>query len=446
MQETFRVTLILVVKWMLHIETPNPRHTRLAVIADDITGAFDTGVQFSKRGASVRVTTAIHLGQEALDADVLVIDAETRHLTSKAAYAETYRLVRSIVAWNIPHLYIKTDSGLRGNIGPALKAALDATGETLAAFAPAYPDMRRITRGGQQWIDGKPLQESVFGRDLFEPVRASRISELLTPYGLRVCECGAGTVPEADAPIVAVYDAASNEDFLRIAEALSLSGNLRITAGCAAFAAALPSFFGLPDSPVPAPAVHSPLLIVCGSLNPITRRQFEYGERIGYTRLVLTRRQLLEEGYLDSEEGRRWFASLEALLRRRGTLMLDTGLGGRRELAAQGASALNKSELGRRIALQLGAILLRLLSLEGAQSYTPMMIGGDTLMGFLAQFGATELTLEGEVSLGVVMFSAMAADRKIRMLSKSGGFGTETLLGDVITQEPQGEVNDIVCM
>ena len=51
---------------------------RLLVIADDFTGALDTGIQFSSFGISVYVL--FELKQADLpDAAVLVFDAETRH-------------------------------------------------------------------------------------------------------------------------------------------------------------------------------------------------------------------------------------------------------------------------------------------------------------------------------------------------------------------------------
>ena len=64
-----------------------------------------------------------------------------------------------------------------------------------------------------------------------------------------------------------------------------------------------------------------------------------------------------------------------------------------------------------------------------------MIIGGDTLSGFLGQLNTSEITLDGEVSTGVVMFTVDVDGQGIQMLSKSGGFGTETLLADVIAQD-----------
>ena len=101
----------------------------LFVIADDFTGALDTGVQFASYGAATKVV--VGTGLQALEADaqtqVLVVDAETRHLPAAQAYDTVYRLVR----WakeKRSDASIKTDSALRGNIGAELSAALAADG------------------------------------------------------------------------------------------------------------------------------------------------------------------------------------------------------------------------------------------------------------------------------------------------------------------------------
>lgn len=67
---------------------------RLTVIADDLTGALDTGVQFANRCVSVRVaavhgTAAVH--EELFQADVAVIDAEVRHRSPAASLQDLFR-------------------------------------------------------------------------------------------------------------------------------------------------------------------------------------------------------------------------------------------------------------------------------------------------------------------------------------------------------------------
>ncbi len=59
----------------------------MLVLADDLTGAMDTGVQFVKRG----LRTSVIVGSECdfssyPDTDVFVIDTETRHLFGEDAY------------------------------------------------------------------------------------------------------------------------------------------------------------------------------------------------------------------------------------------------------------------------------------------------------------------------------------------------------------------------
>ena len=55
---------------------------KLLMIADDFTGALDTGVQFAVRGARTCVVTdpAYDFSRTGEDIQVLVLDAETRHL------------------------------------------------------------------------------------------------------------------------------------------------------------------------------------------------------------------------------------------------------------------------------------------------------------------------------------------------------------------------------
>lgn len=122
---------------------------RLTVIADDLTGALDTGVQFANRCVSVRVaavhgTAAVH--EELFQADVAVIDAEVRHRSRQEAYKICLELVQQALRCGTDSVYIKTDSGLRGNIGAMFQAALDASGAAAAYYAPALPRMNRLTR------------------------------------------------------------------------------------------------------------------------------------------------------------------------------------------------------------------------------------------------------------------------------------------------------------
>ena len=100
---------------------------KLLIIADDFTGALDTSIQFAKRGAVAEVHTEKDVEYEKLspDVNVVVIDSETRHVSADEAYKVVYRIVDRALKQNIPFIYKKTDSVLRGNVGAELTALCD---------------------------------------------------------------------------------------------------------------------------------------------------------------------------------------------------------------------------------------------------------------------------------------------------------------------------------
>ena len=110
---------------------------RLLMIADDFTGALDTGVQLAAHG----IPTQVVVGQADLSAcssTVLVVDTETRHLSAAKAAEAVARLTRSAVENGVGCIYKKTDSALRGNIGAELAALL--SGEPIPGIAAAGTD------------------------------------------------------------------------------------------------------------------------------------------------------------------------------------------------------------------------------------------------------------------------------------------------------------------
>ena len=154
---------------------------KLLIIADDFTGALDTGVQFSSRGAKTKVITDPQYNLSlANELDVLVLDSETRHLASEKAYEIVNNFVKRVVS-SFPNIniYKKTDSELRGNVGSELSAAMDAIGVDKMAFIPAFPAMNRVTKNSIHYIDGVQVAQSVFGKDPFESVKNSDVNVVL---------------------------------------------------------------------------------------------------------------------------------------------------------------------------------------------------------------------------------------------------------------------------
>lgn len=409
----------------------------LVIISDDFTGALDTGVQFIKYGASVKILTIDKLrdpGFSGESADVLVVDAEIRHSRAEEAYRLTEDIIRWTIRNHVPHVYIKTDSGLRGNIGSELKAALEASGEKFLAFLPAYPELNRITQHGIQYIGQAPIQKSVFGRDPFEPVGSPYLKDLFQGLDVRTENIRISESYQTDfeKPVVGLFDVRTNEDFRRIAAHLQAHGQFHIIAGCAGFASILPEFLSIRPRGKKDRAALNPLLIICGSLSPVTGRQIGYACEQGFARIALTPRQLLSSGYFLSQEGKAWFSSYSELMRGDTPLIIDTGILDPEAMrkyddAYEGAREINR----RKISDALGQLIRLLLASDCFRNRTCMIVGGDTFLAFIRQLQWRYISPVEELKAGTVLALIHMDDREVQVISKSGSFGEKKLLVEI---------------
>ena len=259
---------------------------QLLVIADDFTGALDTGVQFAVNGIRTRVVVDPKTDLTGCEADVLVVDTETRHLPPEEAAAVVGGLTGRAVAAGVERIYKKTDSALRGNVGAELESVLKASGQTFLPFLPAFPQMGRITRGGIHYIDGVPVTESPFGKDPFEPVTHSAVTELVREQSsLPVSHFPAlrqgERIPLAEG--ILIFDAEREEELITTGRQLLTQTGLPVMAGCAGFGSVLPQLLGMKKKEtVPAPKLDPRLLVICGSVNTITLAQLDRAENAAY--------------------------------------------------------------------------------------------------------------------------------------------------------------------
>lgn len=404
----------------------------LLVIADDFTGALDTGVKFASGGAHVRVVADYEYAFDSADArvQVLVMNAETRHLNHAEAYDRVYRIVRRSKAAGIPYIYKKTDSALRGNIGSELSAVLAAAEGQVLHFLPAFPKMGRTTVNGIHYIDGIPVHNSVFGKDPFEPVKCSNIQEMIgIQSNTRTCVISDGQVlKNPNQPTIAVYDARTDEELQSIAIALKQSGELKILAGCAGMAETLPQLLGLEGGTLPITKLEPGFMVVCGSVNPITKGQLDFAERHGFERIRLTPEQKLEPGYFETEDGKAVTEALVSHVKNTAFVILDTNDSpdepDSQTYAKNHGIAL--ADLRVRIATTLGYLVKQLV--EAGIRHTMLITGGDSLLGFMNQIQVYEMTPVCEMAPGTVLSRFEICDRTFEIISKSGGFGSEELL------------------
>ena len=407
----------------------------LLIIADDFTGALDTGVQFAARGIATRVVADPDANPAFFADEVLVVDTETRHMAPEDARRTVAALTGRAVKAGVRFLYKKTDSALRGQIGAELSALLTASGEKQLPFLPAFPQTGRLTRGGIHYVEGVPVTESPFGADPFEPVRHASVPELIgAQSSLPVYRFpplkGPDPIPE-DGGIL-VFDASDDADLESTGRRLFAGRRPRILAGCAGFAVFLPELLHLKQSCAPdVPELDPRLLVVCGSVNPITLAQLDAAERAGFARLRLTPRQKLEAGYWETEEGRRDLAAIETMLTEHAHCIIESSDARGNQLTAGYAAApgLSLDGLRVRIAQSLGSLVGTIFSSQNLG--TLLLTGGDTLLQCMKAAGVRELIPVCELEKGVVLarFSCRGCTRFV--ITKSGGFGQETLFADL---------------
>lgn len=416
---------------------------QLLIIADDFTGALDTGVQLAKQGVPTRVTTNrdASLLQAGAECAVLVVDSETRHLPPPEAYRIVYDLTARAKALSIPHVMKKTDSALRGNIGAELSAVLDASGAAFLPFFPALPEMGRVTVNGIHYIGKTPVAQSPFGQDPFEPVTSSSVPEIIaaqTELPVSVIAEGADFSPQ-NARGIAVFDTKSQEALRRAASALSADGALSVMAGCAGLGGTLKENLHLTGTRTEMPVLSKGLLMLCGSVNPITREQLRQADQAGYTHIHLTPEEKLTQDYFKSGNGLARIRSFEEALRENPFLIIDAndeaednGLTN----AYARANGLSTENLRVLISGALGDIMCRLI--KGKIPGSLLITGGDTLMECMRRLGVSEMEPIGELSPGVVYSRFTYGSSAYCVISKSGGFGAETLLCDLKTKIEQG--------
>ena len=406
----------------------------LLVIADDFTGALDTGVQFKTKGSLIQLWTGEREKMlAAMDSgiQVLILDAETRHMTPEEAYQTVFHIVSLAVEAGVPCIYKKTDSGLRGNIGSELTAMLDAGGGPRVHFIPAFPLLGRVTSQGIHYISGCPVADSVFGKDPFEPVKFSSVVDIIASQSDVPAVSVGSQVPQELLDGIIIYDSETDEQLACIARDLKARGELRLLAGCAGFASVLTDLLDLEGTEPRIPPIPQKLLVICGSINPITLRQLDEVQWTGAPRIQLTPEQKLDDGWLTSPDGLRVTAEWMTQLKDVPLAVVEGNQTGEGDATRRCAARMGMDlpQVRAQISRTMGGVLERLLSL-GLEA-TVLVTGGDTLLAFMQRVGQDKLIPLGELAPGVVLSQIEYRRKKYAILSKSGGFGSDRLLLDL---------------
>jgi uncharacterized protein YgbK (DUF1537 family) len=391
---------------------------QILIIADDLTGAADTGAAFANAGWLTLVI--LDPTSQTPEGDVLVVSTESRDMTQEEAAAQVRRAVHQIKSkGEIPYIYKKIDSTLRGHPGAELAAAMDALGQGQALVAPAFPAQGRTTVGGHQWVDEIPVEHTSFGNEV-------PCSDLLALFQTRcmielnrvrrgpdaICEALDATRSE-----VVVTDAETDADLMTIARA-GLRCGVRLWCGSAGLAWALAKALPRPDQAFIEHAPSKPpgsVLVVAGSRHARTVRQVEVAQGWGATVIRPV------PGSLEGDS-----RAVERTVLRASRRLADD------EHVILTTAGLDDAPVRSQVVADALAEMTRRLVAEGHAGGL-VLTGGDIAAAVFAALGGSALWLRGETQSGIawgILLGGLLPG--LRVVTKAGGFGTDEALAVAI--------------
>jgi len=389
----------------------------VAVIADDLTGAADTGIAFALAG----VPTFVAFGDKApaSDSRVVAFDTDSRALAADAAAARAGAVASRVSERGVRTIYKKIDSTLRGNVGAetaAIFGAVTQRGEPGVVVAcPAFPAMGRTTRDGRVFVSGTALEETEVWRKSGMTGPAD-LAAMLEKSGLRtsvvdLASVRKGALPQG--PDALVCDAEDESDLRHIAEAGARLRARVVWVGSGGLARHLPAALGLrPDESGKArfQARKGSILTLVGSRSEVSREQArQLCQEPGVECFEIDPEALLSGG---STGNSRAIASTHEALSSGRDAVLVTTLGEKVDLSQAPA-----------IAAALGRLVPPLVETLGGLVAT----GGDIARAVLSSLGASGVHLLGEVEPGVPLGLADTA-RPLPLVTKAGAFGNPSTL------------------
>ena len=277
---------------------------KLGCIADDFTGATDLANNLVRAGMRVIQTIGVPSAPLLTDADAVVVALKSRNLPSADAIAQSVAALRWLQAANARQIYFKYcstfDSTPAGNIGPVTEALMDALGTRFTIATPAFPDNQRTVFKGHLFVGDVLLNQSGMQNHPLTPMTDPNLVRVLQAQcrgkvGLidhRVVAQGEQAICariealKADGVTIAIVDAVTNEDLLRLGPALK---NMPLVTAGSGVAIGLPRNFGISPSPAASqlPAAAGLQAVVSGSCSLATNQQVQEFIRCGGAALAV---------------------------------------------------------------------------------------------------------------------------------------------------------------
>ena len=422
----------------------------VGVIADDLTGANDSSLQFHLKGAK----TQILLSDEVEPSDIegtktWAISTESRNVSPHDAYEQVKHTAKMFVDVLKPdYFYKKIDSTVRGNIAVECLGILEVLGWDTVVVIPAFPSEGRVTVGGYHLLKGVPIERTEMARDPHSPIFESHLPKLFKSQlpeefhnfvgqlDLSVVMKGAGPILMKlnelinDGKKLIIADAVSTTDIEQLILAITKSDKKILPAGTAAAARAFSNvwFDEIEDKPEKREIPNLPKFIVSGSATQITANQIErldQGDEFDENLLIIsldlqTVLKGVEEELVDRIVSN--LSQNNIVLVHTSNLIKNFDGFSDESLRAE----ITKAELASTITDYLSELTRQVVSKKELILIT---LGGETSYKCCAEIGATQLELADEVAPAIAL---SVANNGQWIVTKSGNLGGVNTLIDIL--------------
>lgn len=225
---------------------------RILVLADDMTGANDTGAALHELGYEVLAVNDISQPVDGTEGyDCVSVNLDSRPLDAGTAYRQVQGAAERFSGPDTILFSKRIDSTLRGNLGSECDALLDwRPGDPVCFVAPAFPKAGRIYHNDTLFVAGTELTATPAAADPQCPIRTASVKERFQEQTRRkVCVVPLAAVREGADELICLLRAR----YLEGTRIILLEADREADIQAAAFA-----------------AVHSGLPFVCADPGPFT--------------------------------------------------------------------------------------------------------------------------------------------------------------------------------
>lgn len=400
----------------------------IGIVADDLTGATTVGALIAREGVDSTVLfDPRYLEDSPLPEDgAIIVSTDSRAMEPEVAFSRVSRATQALLARGVRQFSKRTDTTLRGGIGPEIEGMLSALpSDYLAIIVPAMPQSRRIVVGGFSLIDSELLSRTGVAQDVRTPVTESHVptllaSQLMAKLGhvpIQAVMAGKQAIKHElvelrrEGTRAFVLDAVTTEDIDQIAQAVV---DLRWKVICvdpgpftdrlAVRSGAITPREGVERARrlEAVPGETGTVLLVAGSATAVTHEQFSALREVpGTVAVSIDVLRLIGDEETAARECQRVVAEVQRVMagadRPRALVMaLDTVLTGHRhELSEmEQASGLRGQQVSNLLNTRLGQVARGAIDVFDRDDLTGVYLtGGDVMVNCCRAFDARGITL-----------------------------------------------------